>query len=324
MFEFLGKESVTLLEMSKNYDEFQSHKISWLGGNKEYSEATKRTYWVLMNKNVWVTEKEKNKDLYDFTNEEIEEMLSKSSNMKTITILKSIISNYINWAIERGYKLKQNPDGTFDKEKYYSSMRIQMNIQYKTLDEFYEMLEELRCSDVDKMLLVLARYGVIGEKLSAISNLRWEDIDKKNMIVNAGDNIKLPIDNMFIAYLERAKKCETYEYQTSTLRYIDYGYVVKVSDKSDRHIANFNTIYNRANSIFKNNGINRIAFGDFVAWRMFDLLFEIVKEKGEITYDDVKSVFTTVKGKVTMSQAQYLKERFMILKEYREYLNSRI
>lgn len=322
MLEFLGKETLTLKYLKENYDKFQRQKIDWLDSNKEYSEATKRTYWVLINNNVCPAEKKKNKDLYDFTNEEIEEMLSKieSNNIKTVTILKSIITSYINWSIEEGYKLIKNQDGSFDKSKLFKSFRVQLAVQYKTLDEFYEILEELKCSDIDKMMLVLARYGISGQKLVYMCNLKWKQIDKDNMIVNIGDSIKLPIDERFITYLERAYKCKEYDYKTSTLKYIDYGYVIKVSDKSEEHISNINTLVTRTYSLFKNSGMPRIAFGELTTWRKFDLLFEILNQKGEVTYDDVKNVLVTLEGKYTNAKAQYLKERFVILKDFHEHI----
>ncbi len=324
MLEFLGKSQLNLSYLRENYDKFQRRKIDWLDSNKEYSKATKRTYWVLINNNVCPIEKKKNKDLYDFNNEEIEEMMNQteSNNIKTITILKSIITNYNSWAIENGYKLKENPDVSIGKSKLFNSFRVQLEINYKTLDEFYKMIEDLKCSDIDKMLLVLARYGITGKELSLLRELKWEQIDKENMIVDIGDNIKLRIDNRFVSYLERAYKCEEYEYQTSIIKYVDYGYVIKVSDKSEEHVIKYNTLNTRSYSIYKNNSIPRISFGDLVTWRMFDLLFEILEDKGEVTYDDIKNVITILKGNSTMAKAQYLKERFMILKDYREQLMS--
>lgn len=326
MYEFLGMDSENLLEFMKreNHNTFQMHKIRWLETNKEYSNATKRTYWVLMNRNVCPIEKKKHKDLYEFTNEEIEDILKKSNSIKTMTTLKSVILNYINWAVEKGYKIKQNPDGTLDKSKYFKTFQAEPAIKYKTLDEFYEMIEKMKCSDIDKILLLLARYGVLGKGGEDIINLKWQDIDLENMIIHIGNNIKLPIDDRFLLYLERAKKCESYEYKTSTLKYIDYGYVLKVSDKSDNNTTNVNTLYTRGKAIFNNNGMDRIPFSYLVDWRMFDLLFDILKEKDEITYEDIKKVITTIKGKSTISQEQYLKERFTILSEYRRHLESDI
>ncbi|SFC14195.1 hypothetical protein [Clostridium uliginosum] len=325
MYDFLSKIPPTISYIKENYDKFQINKIKWLESSMEYAFITQRTYWVTYKHSIHDIEKKKNKDLYDFTNEEIEEMLNQiGKNIKTIRVLKSIIINYIEWAIENGYKLKENPDGSLDKSKLFKTFRAKLVINYKTLDEFYHMLEELKCSDIDKMMLVLGRYGIVGKQFIDMANLKWEDVDRENMFVNVGNHIKLPIDERFITYLERAHKCEIYDYQTSTLKYIDFGYVMKVSDKSEENIIKYNTLNTRAYSIYKNNGMNRIAFGDLITWRMFDLLFEILENKGEVTYKDIKNVITILKGSSTMSKAQYLKERFMIVKEYREELTRTI
>jgi hypothetical protein len=135
MYEFLSN-NITYNGLNK----YQQSKVNWLQNNKEYSEATKITYWALINNHICYIEKEKDKDLYYFTNEEIEDMLNKNNNMKTTSILKSIISNYTN--------------------KSLKNIKLKSDIQYKMIDEFYKFVENLKCSDIDKMILVLARYGV--------------------------------------------------------------------------------------------------------------------------------------------------------------------
>ena len=73
MYEFLS-EDITYNGLNK----YQQSKVNWLQNNKEYSEATKITYWTLINKHICSYEKVKDKDLYYFTNDEIEYILSKN------------------------------------------------------------------------------------------------------------------------------------------------------------------------------------------------------------------------------------------------------
>ncbi|WP_252241575.1 hypothetical protein [Clostridium sp. ZBS18] len=291
MYEFLNNISYTQL------NKYQKNKATWLE-NEKYSKSTKLTYWILMNKNICPIEVQKSKDLRDFTDEEIQEVLngSKSNNIKTITSLKSIIHSYI----------KGN-----DKNRTCCDITATTNVEYQSLNEFYNMIDNLKCSDVDKMLLVLARYGVSNID---VSNIQWNDVDKYNMVIKFG-KLNLPIDNKFLYYLDRAYNCNSYDYKTSTIEYIDYGYIIKVSNKSDKKQLNNNTISTRIHTTYKNNGIKRVSITNLNVYRQFDLLFDILKVKGKITYEDVRNVLSIFYEKHSLNKEQYLKERFTVLNE---------
>jgi integrase len=282
MYEFLSN-NITYNGLNK----YQQSKVNWLQNNKEYSEATKITYWALINNHICYIEKEKDKDLYYFTNEEIEDMLNKNNNMKTTSILKSIISNYTN--------------------KSLKNIKLKSDIQYKMIDEFYKFVENLKCSDIDKMILVLARYGV---STQYICNIKWDQVDKDDMTLNISSNIKLPIDDRFIKCLEKSYNCNSYDYKTSTLNYIDKGYIIKVSDKSDSDILNINSLYTRIKAMSSNNGLKKISLRELNSLRKYDVLYNILNEKGIVTYDDVRETLVVLCGKSTPSKEQYLKERF--------------
>ncbi|OSA95710.1 UNVERIFIED_ORG: hypothetical protein B2H93_04630 [Clostridium botulinum] len=289
MYKILNNTSYTQLS------EYQKNKATWLE-NKKYSKSTKLTYWTLINKNIYPTEVKKNKDLRDFTDEEIQEVLnnSKSNNMKTITSLRSVIHSYIK---------------EYDKDRVYCGISVKADIDYQSLDEFYNMIDNLKCSDVDKMLLILARYGVSNKD---ISNIKWNDVDKYNMVIKFG-KLNLPIDNKFLYYLDMAYNCNLYDYKTSTIEYIDYGYIIKVSNKSDKKQLNNNTISTRIHTTYKNSGIKRVSITNLNAYRQFDLLFDILKVKGKITYGDVRNILNIFYEKHSLNKEQYLKEKFTVL-----------
>jgi len=148
--------------------------------------------------------------LCDFTDEEIQEVLnnSESNSVKTVTSLKSVIYNYIKF---------------YDTTRVFDEVSITTKIEYQSLNEFYKMIDNFKCSDVDKMILVLTRYGVSGKDISSI---KWNDIDKGKMTIKIS-NINLPIDSNFLHYLDRAYNCNSYDYKTSTIEYIDYDYIIK-------------------------------------------------------------------------------------------------
>lgn len=310
MYEFLGEETTI-----DNLDKFQKNKVQWLQDNDQYSDVTKRTYWVIINNNIHYAEKEINRDLYDFTKDQITIAINSIiyTSLKTNTSLVSIVSNYINWAIENGYRKGENPCKDIDKSEMQRSHAKMIKKTYITLEEFFELLNNLKCSDIDKMLLVLARYGV---NTQTIGTIKWDFVDRDNMVLNLGNDIKLPIDEVFLTYLDKAYKCETYDYKTSTLKYVDYGYIIKVSDKAKNEILNMNTLYTRINSIFNNNGMKKISLIALYHSRQYDFLFDILEKNRKVTYEDVREVLGMFSEDTTASKAQYLKERFTMMSEY--------
>lgn len=272
---------------------YQRYKADWLENNKEYSQATKRTYWVLINNNICSTEKILDKDLHVFSEENIKEVLNRVDNMKTATILKSIISKYTNSNLIRNIEIKSK-------------------IKYQSLGEFYEIIKNLKCSDVDKMILVLARYGV---NTQDIVNIKWKQVSKDKLVLKLNDRIELPIDKRFIEYLDRAYKCTSYDYKTSTLNYIDKGYIIKVSDKTELDVLNRDSLYTRVKALSNNNGLARISLRELNSYRQYDLLFYIIKQKGEVKYDDVREVLKVLYGNSTKNKDQYLKERFEMISQ---------
>lgn len=288
MYEFLG-EDITINDLNL----YQRHKADWLEKNKEYSKATKKTYWVLINNNICPKEREKNKDINDFSNKEIQEIMNGLDNMKTATILKSIISKYINLE-SRG------------------NIKIKPNIKYQTLDKFYMVIKNLRCSDIDKMILILARYGV---NTQDIGSIKWNQVNKNNMILKLNDKVGLSIDERFVKYLDRAYQCNSYDYKTSILNYIDKGYIIKVSDKTETDTLNRDSLYTRVHALSKNNGLAKISLRELNSYRQYDLLFDILKQKGKFNYNDVKEILIVLYGSSTKNKAQYLKERFEIISQ---------
>lgn len=257
--------------------------------NVQYSETTKRTYWEIININFHDYEKERKRDLYDFGKDEIISVINSIiyTSIKTNISLISIVSSYINWAIEHEYKKGENPCRDIDKTEIMKNRAEIVKRKYITLREFFKLLNNLKCSDIDKMLLVLARYGV---KSQSVGTIKWNQVDRDNMILNLENNAKLPIDDRFLTYLDRAYKCEMYDYKTSTLNYVDYGYILKVSDKTDSDKLGRDTIYTRVNAIFRNNGMQKISLTDLYHSRQYDFLFDILRKNKDVTYNDVRNV----------------------------------
>jgi hypothetical protein len=59
-----------------------------------------------------------------------------------------------------------------------------------------------------------------------------------------------------------------------------------------------------------NNGLKKISLRELKSLRKYDVLYNILNEKGIVTYDDVRETLVVLCGKSTPSKEQYLKERF--------------
>jgi site-specific recombinase XerD len=119
-------------------------------------------------------EKKRNKDLNEFTLEELEEILYsfKANNRNTMESYGRIISSYLNWCVRNGL-IKENILSDFTPESFE---------KYITNEETYISANELRrlednCANFqDAVILRLLFIGAGGRELSEIRNLKKNDM----------------------------------------------------------------------------------------------------------------------------------------------------
>ena len=102
---FIGNVSITDL------DEYQKNKVEWLL-NTNYNYETKRSYYSVLDSRIHALEVALNKDLYKFTQVEIENIIKgvNSFSVQTAQALFSMINSYIQWTVEIGLNNKgENP-----------------------------------------------------------------------------------------------------------------------------------------------------------------------------------------------------------------------
>ena len=102
---FIGNVSITDL------DEYQKNKVEWLL-NTNYNYETKRSYYSVLDSRIHALEVALNKDLYKFTQVEIENIIKgvNSFSLQTAQALFSMINSYIQWTVEVGLNNKgENP-----------------------------------------------------------------------------------------------------------------------------------------------------------------------------------------------------------------------
>lgn len=132
------------------------------------------------------------KDLYDFSREEIGKVLA-NSNPKSLNVAMSrlrIISKYITWAIGGNVNLRKdniNPLSKIEESwvEQFVDKSVKKFISKTELDEMVDWLINYS----DKALLMLLFEGVNGRELSEIRNLRMKDI-KEDGTATLYDDIK--------------------------------------------------------------------------------------------------------------------------------------
>ena len=295
-----------------NLNKFQKNKLVFLE-DMNYEENTFLKYWsTLAGDNIInLLELSKDKDLYEFSTDEIIDMLSSYPTASSRSLIQtlSICNRYSEYAIQRGWN--HTGINNFDIVSLKDDVKLNklyLKNTYQTLDEFYSFLNGLtKSSDVDKCILLLLRYGV-GVK-EAIK-VRYEDIEGNILTIhNEDDSLKYyPIDGRFVELINKSKECVEF----GNVNYIDTGYVIKATKKS-RTLAtsiNQNSFRNRINNIAVDNEIVRPNINKLTRARRYDLLLNIYEDKGFVSNEDVDSIIGIFDSNPTLNKREVLKASF--------------
>lgn len=316
-------------------DNYQKFKADWLEEVDYYSDNTKTNYWGLLNGKVHPTEEILGKNLHDFDKQEIVKLVKYTESKKpgTKAQLFTAISRYMEWACDKGYNYVGNPCDTIEPKDILTVNELAYKERYIELQKFHDFVFDLNCSDVDRALLTLLRYGV---KVGDVGKVKWEDIDAERKILRINhideDNeennsiLELPIDHWFLMIIEKAKACESRQKQmkvekelnkeSQIVNYVDYGYIIKALKFVGWKFMDSATVYNRVSVISKANGIQRISVPDLNEARKYDLLFDIVDKTDNITSDDVEDVLKIFELNPTYSKLNRLRNDFELLSQY--------
>lgn len=334
-FDFVGEgvetglEDDEKLELLKGYDKYQLNKLLFLNENYD-NKRTKVTYFILYQNNLHDIEVQKGKDIMNFTTREIETMVN-SIIYTYDTIRQNILSFiriYCNWGVEKGL-IKKNPCDDLNTKKSKKNSKIFLEDKIFGKTDFYATLEEMeKNTKLPNLIpLLLARYGIIGENLSKMINLKWEDIDEDIKVVYIKDEqgnviCDLPIDDKFIEYIHKARLySESPKVSGKNLvRYSDYGYVLKkaYSEKDvddEEKTVKYATVFNRVNDCCKSIGIKRIPFKRLLLSRQIEILLEI-RKYGRLQQKDfeyVVDLFNFGSNDPVTNKAFQLKKRWIDL-----------
>ena len=334
MSEFLESLDINKL------NEYQMNKRNWLVESHYPAERTNITYWGALEDNrINFLEKAKNKDLYDFSTPEIIEAINYAPTIKMSSklVLKTVMTKYNQWALDREYNSTGiNPcDGIDNKDLKVNMTAFEMS--YVDLDHFYNTLNIVDASDVDKMILVMARYGI---KTKDMAYVRWEDVNRESKIVTLSYSYKtplfIPIDNRFIECVDKAKMMDMYEREDKvdevvkvkegkvkckkvSTAYKDCGYIIKVTKRTmGEDVVKENTIRNRVYEMSKiktmdDKHFKRPSVRDYNISRRYDLLFDILDMNGRITTNDLRTVLDIFEDDITSNKVNQLKTNFELI-----------
>lgn len=318
------------MEYKKTTKRFEANKINFLEENYS-NEITKTIYYNIWDSTISYLEEIKQKDLYEFTSEEIQELMStiptaSTSHKGNVT---SFISNYFEYCIEKGFA-NTNPIQSLDRNmltKVNSKVIKNKMMSKRQLHKLCVKMTEF--GNVFQILpFILARYGIMGSKLDDMCNLRWEDIDRVNMKVSlidkeTGEIRLLDIDDIFLYWIDKAKDTCEYEVRkyskkqkkwviSDNIKFIDYGFVLKVSS-----IAYFNNstqqdakyIYRETIRVCESSNIKKPTLNSLLKAEKIERLLEI-RATRRITTEDCHNTMllfspSTSRGSYTTLKRDY-------------------
>ena len=307
--------------------EYEENKITWINddeNNGYLSERTKITYLGVMNTHILDVEKMYNKDLRLFTSVEIQNLVKSAitNSVSTKRTIFAAINNYMVYCVLRGF-ISYNPCDVIDTTNLFKvNIKVHQK-NYTTLDGFYEFLDNLDGSVIDKMMFLMCRYGI---NVNEMGTIRWDDIDlvngKRIKVMRKDQVIWLDIDDRFIDYAERCKNCkekvvmaagrrrEGDSKNVSHKEYYDYGYIIK-STVEGKEVVSPNSIYNSMAAICKINKIPKMDVNLLSKARAYDYCLDLYAKKGILENKDLIAVLKHLSQTSTPNAASVLKKRLL-------------
>jgi integrase len=156
---------------------------------QQYKSNTQKTLLRIF-KVSYFLENDLNKDLYSFSREDLRNFMFtlRPSKVRASRQNGNLISSYINWAIDNGYRTGLNPLDTVSNEWYEQFVDLS-DQQYFSQSELNEIVD--KCTNAqDAAIVQLIMEGVLGEANEELLNLRKNDIDFVDNSLMLRDEIK--------------------------------------------------------------------------------------------------------------------------------------
>jgi integrase len=273
----------------KEMNRFDINKNTFINETQTEMSA-KINIWSFWKANIRYIEILKNKDLYEFSTQEIINILDTlpTSSWSRKSFALTFINQYCEWACSVKGLINVNPCLGIDKDEVTKVNRTALENKIISLKEFYQIIKEIAYKTTWQNVapLLLARYGITGKGMKYMINLKFKDIDRDNKKVYIIENDKvitsLEVDSDFIECIDIIEEENNYS-----------QYVIEES-KSYASI-NLDTritaqgIYGRVSQGFASIDMKRISFNDLLKARKIEKLLEVRRTK-ILNTNDIKDV----------------------------------
>ena len=286
---------------------------------------TRRSMISNYSSNILYLEKLLNKDLMNFTVEEVESLLLNANGISKgyKSSLYSFINSYCEWCIDNGY-ININPLSSISASEVIEVNIKQLMKGYLGLNQFYNALRLLESKSTilssTMLALLLARNGVLGKKMDDLINLEEQDVDLKNGFVNIYCKTNnhedyglqltsLPLIPEFEDWYNKLIAIKSYESlgtrKNNLITYINSPYILKrtnYTNTSDDIRVSPNTVLNQINQCCISAGISRISLSKLQQSYKLDMLLGI-RKKRRINEYDIKDIIKLVNYNFTSAQS---------------------
>lgn len=251
------------------------------------NDDSKLTIWNKYLANVLSFEKSFNKYVYEFSMEELKEMLRSipSDSLNTQDAIYGIVKQYLNYQLAFKRNITINILSSVSKDKILKVNKKALKRKVIGLKDFWNKITEMETkTDINNLVaFVFARFGIIGVDMEHILNAKLDNIDRENLLYHAidskGNSIIVPIDERFINF------CEKVAYEDNE-KYKGIGDIIKRD--TDVEVAHF-ILYNRQKKAVEETGIKMVQ-KDLYNSRILDFVLEIRKERRLVTSDFQKII----------------------------------
>ena len=173
-----------------------------------------------------------------------------------------------------------------DRETYTSISQKLASSKLISYEQLWDMVQHMETkTNIQNILpIIFAYYGIGGNDMEYMRNLRLEDLDRENEVayIRLQGDLKavLPIDEKLYDYCVKA--CEEADMDSE---YVSSSLIIKPTKKSINDVVPENSIYARIYEAFDSSNIKRIRLNDLAKSRKITLLLEIRKERYLTTLD---------------------------------------
>lgn len=250
----------------------------------------------------YLTESILNKDLYDFSREEVGNVIRGSNPYDKYSAynLGNILSGYIDFSIEKGMTIAENPLSGVQIDWY--EQFVNKKHDRFTKDDIYDIVERLE-NVQDQAMIALAFEGASGKDQSELRNIQIKDVNELlNLVTLRDDGEEQPriirVSDWCMDKIQKAFQSTTYQNigsnrGKSLVEFNDYLFRNIQNRRASGHDdISYAIIYNR---ICKIQDEYNLPFFKFVNIRKSGILAmaaEIAKEKGKIDKEDFEKIAT--------------------------------